>query len=1161
MKLKINHPAPSDRESSGPRYWRSLDELAATPAFQGWVEKEFPAGASFLEGNDRRNFLKIMAASFGLAGVGLAGCRQQTRHLLPYSKQTDRVVPGVPVFFASSMPGADESIPVIVETHDARPTKIEGNPSYKAYSGATNVHTQSSVLDLYDPDRAQYSSGANGAPISPAQVMDVLKKLGSTYAATGGEGLYFVADRSISPTRARIVRKIQARFPKAVWAEYEAVDNANPERAATAVLGRTVRPLYHFDKATRVLSLDSDFLHTEPGHLGYSRGFAQSRRIKNGTDADPEKMIRLYAVESNFSLTGANADHRLRLPTSYIWSATALLAAEILSQSGSGASQQAIDALREMGKAASANAKWIAECAKDLVAHRGKSAIVAGAQLPVEVHQLVLLLNSALGAIGSTLTLAALPERPAASTLADVAKALDAGSVKTLFILNGNPVYNASGDLGFAGKLAKFKAAKGEVIRYGYHGRKADETSQQADTFIAGLHYLESWGDGLTWDGFHVPVQPMIQPLFEGFGEIDVLAILSGDSTTDAYAYVHDTFSSLNPGKSFEEWLAIGVTGAGYAASSATVSFSGLSTLVAATAKIETPVVDETHLEVRFVPGITGDGRFANNGWLQECPDPMTKLTWDNAIFVSPKLAKQKFPELLPGGTTMSKGPLGLLSPQARKNDNDFVTGREIARIAEITVNGQTIKGPVSILPGLADYTVVIPLGYGRKVAGNVGLHVGFDAYPLTKFAGTLSCSAAGATMRLVDDTYRLANVQEHWSMEGRAIIREASVDDYKAHPEFVKAMDVEAHSPPIYGKDRNMSPQQKATDIPRGNSLYNTHPNSVPAPNVPVWNTPEGLKDFPTPQQWGMSIDLNTCLGCTACLVACQAENNIPIVGKDQVMRGREMHWIRLDRYFASGPVKSADGKDVYTAADELPEDPQVTFQSVACQHCELAPCENVCPFMATLHDDSGLNTMAYNRCVGTKYCANNCPYKVRRFNFFDWNKREIGQFYRGPLGENYYDTDASQLTQMQKNPDVSVRMRGVMEKCTYCVQRIEAAKINQRVKARDSGDTKVPDGTIQPACAQACPTESIVFGDVSDANSAVSIAKSSDRNYAVLGYLNVRPRTTYLAKIRNPNPAMPDYAAQPLSRQEYESRYGHKEPGAAEKSADKTPAGATKS
>ncbi len=1153
MKLKFNHPAPSARELSGPRYWRSLDELSATPAFKDWLEKEFPAGASILESNERRGFLKIMAASFGLAGLGMAGCRQQTRHLLPYSKQPDRVIPGVPVFYTSSLPGADEHLPLIVETHDARPTKIEGNPSYAATGGATNVHAQSSILDLYDPDRAQRSSTADGVPLSPAQVSDVLTKLARDYGANGGAGLYFLADRSNSPTRAVLVKKLLAQFPKATWAEYEAIDQANPERAAEALTGRPARPIYNFAKATRVLALDSDFLHGEPGHLANAKGFAKARRIQNGTDADPEKMIRLYSVESNFTLTGANADHRLRLATAAIPALADLLTVEILTQINGGTNQQATDLLQKTG----VDMKWVTECVKDLVAHAGKAIVIAGPQMPVAVHQAALLMNVALGAIGTTVTLAELPERGAVASLADVAKALDARQVKTLFILNGNPAYNAPGDLAFADKLAKFKDAKGQIIRYGYYGRQADETSALANTFIAGLHYLESWGDGLTWDGFHVPVQPMIMPLFEGVSEIDLLATLAGEAKPDAYGCVHDTFTAMHPGKSFEEWLAVGVAGMGFVKmNSSAIPASRINDVTAAALQATWPVVDADHLEVRFVPGITGDGRFANNGWLQECPDPMSKLTWDNAIFVSPKLAKQKYPELLPGGTTMSKGPLGVLAPQARKNDNDFVTGREIARVAEVTVNGQTIKGPVSILPGLADYTLVIHLGYGRKHAGSVGSYVGFDAFPLVSSTSPMRCSATGATFKLTDDTYRLANVQEHWSMEGRAIIREASVDDYKAHPGFVTEME---DSPPIYGKDQNLSPQDKATNNPRGMSMYEPHPNSVPAPNVAVWNTPEGLKDFPTPQQWGMSIDLNTCLGCTACLVACQAENNIPIVGKDQVMRGREMHWIRLDRYFSSGPVKGANGKDDYTEANELPEDPQVNFQSVACQHCEMAPCENVCPFMATLHDDSGLNVMAYNRCVGTKYCANNCPYKVRRFNFFDWNKREIGEFYKGPLGPDYYDSDASQLTRMQKNPDVSVRMRGVMEKCTYCVQRIEAAKISARVKARDSGDTKVADGALVPACAQACPTDSIVFGDVSDANSAVSKAKASDRNYAVLGYLNIRPRTTYLAKIRNPNPAItgPGESEQPMSRQEYDVRYGPKSDDAPKAAAN----GATKS
>jgi MoCo/4Fe-4S cofactor protein with predicted Tat translocation signal len=1143
MKIKINHPEPSAREAAGPRYWRSLGDLSATPAFKEWVNREFPDGATMLDSSSRRGFLKIMAASIGLAGVGLSGCRQQTRHLLPYSKQPERIIPGVPIFYTSSLPGAEEHVPLIVETHDARPTKIEGNPSYLPYGGSTNVYAQSSVLDLYDADRAQRSSAGDGTALSPAQVMDRLNALAAKYSSSGGAGLYFLADKNTSPTRARIVQRLRARFPQAVWAEYEPLDQANPERAATAyaaadpsLAGRAVRAVYNFAKARRVLALDSDFLHTDPGHLGYARGFADARRLKNGTDADPEKMIRLYTVESNFSLTGANADHRLRCATSHVWGLAALIAAQVFTQLKSDRYAGAIAQLQKMGAGIDADVKWISECAKDLVAHAGSSAVIAGPHLPVGLHQLVLLMNEALGALGATVNLMALPSRPDTASIAQVAQDIDAKKVQTLFILNGNPAYNAPSDLNFADKLK----AVPEVIRHGYYGRSADDTSVLAGTFIAGLHYLESWGDGLTWDGVHVPVQPMIFPLFEGFGELDVLGQLAGDANPDAYAYVRDTFTTTHPHASFDEWLAIGVAGAGFAAVSASVPDSAVAALLAAD-QFTSPTVDENNLEARFIPGAGWDGRYANNGWLQECPDPMSKLTWGNAIFVSPRLGKQL--GLWP------KVPLMAEVGQAVMNANTFEDSREKSRIAEVTVNGQTIRGPVSILPGLANWTLVLPVGYGRRKVGHVGEGVGFSAYPLIKSSGTMTGSVVGAKITLTDDGEDLANVQEHWSMEGRALIRESNVTEYQAHPDFVKDMGVESHSPPIYGPAKDWSEQDKVTQIPRGEEIYQTHPNNVPAPNYPVWNTPEGLAAFPTPQQWGMSIDLNTCLGCTACIVACQAENNIPVVGKDQVMRGREMHWIRLDRYFSTGP-----GPNGQKPTEELPEDPQVSFQSMACQQCELAPCENVCPFMATLHDDQGLNVMAYNRCAGTKYCANNCPYKVRRFNFFDWNKREVGKFYQGPLGPDYYDTDASQLTRMQKNPDVTIRMRGVMEKCTYCVQRIESAKINQRIKAQDTANIKVPDGTIQPACAQACPTNSIVFGDVSDAASAVSEAKNLDRNYAVLGYLDTRPRTTYLAKIRNPNPAMPDFAAQPLSRLEYEMRYGRKTEGDATAAPVKT-------
>jgi molybdopterin-containing oxidoreductase family iron-sulfur binding subunit len=1118
MKLKFHHPEPSARELTGPRYWRSLDNLAATPAFKEWVVREFPAGASELEGVNRRHFLKIMAASFGLAGVGLSGCRQQTLHLLPYSKQPERMIPGVPIFYASSQPGPEENLPLIVETHDARPTKIEGNPSHAATGGATDIFAQASVLDLYDPDRAQRSSGADGQPMSPDNVTDKLSQLVAAFSPMRGSGLYFLSSRSTSPARARVVDKIRQKYPLAVWAEYEAIDQSNPERTASAWFETPARPMYDFAKAKRVLSLDSDFLQTEPGHLANARGFARARSVE--AEADMESMNRLYIVESHYSLTGANADHRLRCATAQVPAVAALLAAELFTQAPLPSRQDEVMAvLKKLGAGATVDPKWVSACVKDLLAHKGAAAVIAGSQLPVELHQLVTLMNVALGAVGQTVTYRALPDRAPAASIADVAEAIDAKKVQTLVILNGNPAYNAPGDLNFAAKLKTVP-----VIRYGYYGRQADETSALAGTFIAGLHYLESWGDGLTWDGRHVPVQPMIEPLFEGLGELDVLGMLAGDPNADAFKYVQDTFTAMHPGKSFDEWLAVGVAGDEAPAVSRDDVGIRADALTAWTYQV--PEVSEKSLEVRFIPGAGWDGRYTNNGWLQECPDPMTKLTWDNAILVSPKLGKLL--GVAPEPVLMNK--LG----QTAMDANTFVKSVEQAQIGEITVKGRTIRGPVSILPGLANWTLVVALGYGRKLAGGVGQDVGFSASPLVSSAGAMACSVTGAVLKILPDVYQLANTQEHWSMEGRELVREANVTEFHEKPDFARELGLEAHAPPIYGPAKVLSPQEKAVEIPRGQMLYQTQPNNEPQPNYPAWNTPEGRADYPTPQQWGMSIDLNTCLGCNACVVACQAENNIPIVGKDQVRRGREMQWIRLDRYFASGP-----GPDGNEQTMEIPEDPQVAFQSIACMQCELAPCEVVCPFAATVHDDQGLNTMAYNRCVGTKYCANNCPYKVRRFNFFDWNKREIGHFNEGPLGPDYYATEASQLTRMQKNPDVTIRMRGVMEKCTYCVQRIEEAKINQRVKAQGTGNIKVPDGTIKTACQQVCPTQAIQFGDVSDAKSAVSIAKASPRNYAVLGYLNTRPRTTYLAKIRNPNPEMPDYQSQPLTREEEGARY----------------------
>lgn len=1075
MKRKFDH-APAAPGLNGPKYWRSLDELADTPGFREHLAREFPEGASELNGVDRRQFMKLMAASFALGGLGLAGCRRPEAHILPYGKSVEYTVPGLPLYFATAMPLRKSAIPLLAETHQGRPTKLEGNPSYLPHGGASSLLAQASVLDLYDPERATaHTSG--GKVITPAAVNAILAGINSTYAGSG-EGLAFLADESASPTRARLVTKLKQLYPRAVWAEYEPVQDEPPVAAAQAAFGRNVKPVYRFAQAKRILSLDADFFHAEAGSLYYARDFAKGRRVNKPTD----EMNRLYVVESGFSLTGSMADHRLRLASQDILSLAAAIANKV---HGAGFEPFALE------NKLSVNPQWIEQCAKDLMAHPGESLVVAGAHQPEYVHMVAYAINAKLGNLGKTVDFVEFTPS-GASTIQALATAIKAGAVKTLVVLGGNPAYNAPADLDFAALLKSVPT----VIRHGYY---ADETSALAGTHIAGTHYLESWGDARTVDGTIVPIQPMIMPLFNGMSEVELLARVTGEANADAYAEVFVTHGGDK--KVFEKFLHDGLLeGSAYKKVAVTLgnlnfSFANRPSFTA---------LSKDNLEIRFATDHKmDDGRFANNGWLQECPDPMTKISWDNAILVSPRLAKEL--GIVPGGSLLQV---------ARKEEAEFVQGKENARVFEVTVNDRKVSGPVHIQPGLANYTIVLPLGYGRGQSGHIGTGTGFNAYAVRTSAGM--GFVTGAKLTDTGRRMKLANTQEHWSMEGRDIVREANHAEFKANPKFVDGIGMESHTPPVLGKDAGKDAAFIATTTPRGNSLYET-------------------PDLTGTHQWGMSIDLNTCIGCNACIVACQAENNIPIVGKDQVMRGREMQWIRLDRYYSDGNADAeafgAEGNKV------LPEDPQVSMQPMTCQHCELAPCETVCPVNATVHDDEGLNLMAYNRCIGTRYCANNCPYKVRRFNFFDFNKRATDALYMGPLG---HQSEMPELVKMVKNPDVTVRMRGVMEKCTYCTQRIQQAKIAQKRKAGASGDVVIPDGTVRTACQQVCPVDSIVFGDIKDANSAVSLAKAQDRDYAVLGYLNIRPRTTYLGKLRNPNPHMPDYAALPLSRVEYNKKNG---------------------
>ncbi len=1107
MKRKP-HPLHDDSASgaqpTGRTYWRSLDELADSPGFKEHLAREFPEGSSTLEGVDRREFFKLMAASFALGGVGLvAGCRRPEANVLPYGKSVEMVIPGLPLYFATAMPLRRAAIPVIAETHQGRPTKLEGNPTYKPYGGATNALVQASVLDLYDPDRATTHT-IDGNAVAPAALHDKLAAVGKAYAGAQGRGLAFLAEESSSPTRAALVRQLREKYPHALWAEYEPASDDLPAAVVREVFGRNVRPVYRFDKARRILSLDADFLHTGPDAIRHARDFAKGRRVLDRHD----DMNRLYMAESGFSLTGGMADHRLRLAGSQMTALAAALLEKIAGNAGRAELAAPAGKLDFKDRE-----KWLSACAADLLAHKGQCLVVAGAHLPPAAHALVHALNDALGNIGGTVGFVEPDDTRdlPALNLGTLATAIRTGVVRTLVILGGNPAYNAPADLDWPA----LQKSVPEVIRHGYYEDETSAVESKSVTRIAAAHYLESWGDARTADGTIVPVQPMILPLFGGLTGIEVLARILGSDTNDPCTLVHRTITALAPDgadkdKFFRKFLHDGLLEG--------TAWPVVSVAARPSAPLESAppsALSAQNLEVRFVADSkVDDGRFANNGWLQECPEAMTKIAWDNAILISPRLAKE-----------LGIYPAGANLQVARVEEADFKIGKENARLAELTLNGRAITGPLHIQPGLADYTVIVPLGYGRTRSGRVGTGVGFNAYPLR--AGDTPHFATGGALRLTGKRVLLANTQEHWSMEGRDLVREANHDEFQKNPSFVTGIGMESHAPPVYGEgstpadDAKLTPArraqisaERARQIPRGGSLYTT-------------------PKFTGEHQWGMVIDLNVCMGCTACVIACQAENNIPIVGREQVLRGREMHWIRLDRYYSDGRADAAAFGGGGNRS--LPEDPQVSLQPVGCQQCELAPCETVCPVNATVHDEEGLNAMAYNRCIGTRYCANNCPYKVRRFNFFDWNKRATDALYMGPLG---HQKEMPELLKMVKNPDVTVRMRGVMEKCTYCVQRIQQAKIAQKMKARDTGDVKVPDGTIKVACQQSCAVGAITFGDISDPHSAVSQARARDQNYSLLGYLNIRPRTTYLGRLRNPNPAMPDYIPLPFSRIEYDNK-----------------------
>ena len=983
-------------------YWRSLGQIDDSPEFRSALDREFlQEGPSELpDGITRRDMMMLLGASLSLAG--LAGCRRPVEEIVPYVTGPEHLVPGIPRSYATTMPFRRSAYGVIVESHEGRPTKIEGNPSHPSTLGASSTLLQASVLNLYDPDRSK-SVGQKGTQKSWNDFVTAWGPLSQAHAADGGAGLAVLSESFSSPTLARLASELRARYPKVQWATYDAVSDESRLAGVRSATGRDLDLMLRLDRAAVILALDADPLLTDPEMLRHVRGFAEGRRA----GATGGAMNRLYAVEAVYSVTGAMADHRLRLESRQIAPFLAALAARL-----------AVPGAATLGDTGvpSVDPRWIDALAKDLLANRGKGLVVAGERQPAAVHAAVCALNTFLGNTGVTVGYyetrdAALPS---VSSLASLVSAMTSGTVQTLVVLGGNPVFDAPADLDFAAAMAK-------VAHTIALGHTVDETSSRAEWHIPRAHYLESWGDARAVGGPVSVIQPLILPLFGGRTPVELLGLMVGDKDRPGYDIVRETWNTiLGEGEFDRKWNRVLHDGLLAGSELPEVVPDLTAQPLAELARLVGGA--SSGMEIVFVASSSlHDGRFANDGWLQELPDPLTKLTWDNPALVSPTTA-----------------------------ETSGLAGGDMVRLEYA---GRSLELPVFVLPGMADGVVALTLGYGRQRAGRIGNGVGFDTF--TVRGSRAPGFDSGVSLTRLGSTYPLSATQIHGSMEGRPLIRESTLTELRSELASSTAPAEEAHA----GEASPLGVYPAETPH---FSLFKEHTYS------------QG-------HQWGMTIDLNSCIGCNACMTACQSENNVPVVGKDQVARGREMHWIRLDRYFSGDPSGS----------------PEVVFQPVPCMHCEDAPCEQVCPVAATVHDAEGLNVMVYNRCIGTRYCSNNCPYKVRRFNFFN------------------FTNDTPDILKLAMNPDVTVRARGVMEKCTYCTQRINRVKIDAKLAGRE-----VRDGDVKTACQQACPASAIEFGDIRDQSSRVAKAKADPRNYALLDDLNTKPRTTYLAKVRNPNP-----------------------------------------
>jgi molybdopterin-containing oxidoreductase family iron-sulfur binding subunit len=978
------------------RYWRTVDAALARPEQRAALAREFPELADLPPtALGRRDFVRLLGASLALAGLN--GCVRRPRDpILPYVGHPAVSDPTATRHYATSMTLDGYATGLLVESHTGRPTKIEGNPDHPASLGAAGVFEQASLLGLYDPHRARTVRAAgrrsSWAALQTALAEEPLRR------ATGarGAGLHLLLEPTASPLMLGLLARVRERYPdcRVHWDAPLVGDGMR--QGTAAVFGRALQPVYDFTAADVILALDADFLGPVPFGLRYAHDFATRRRIASAMDG----MSRLYVIETAPSITGGIADHRLRARPSEIPALMAAIAGRVAGLS------PGIDAIGGTRDA------WVLAVASDLVAHRGRCAVVAGEHQPAAVHGLAHLLNLSLDGVGRTVRYIE-PPLPAAEPdagLVPLADALRAREVGWLIMLEGNPVYTAPVDLELASRLAHLPTTL-------YLGLHRNETARACRWFVPARHYLESWGDGQAWDGTASLVQPLVEPLFDGHGAVELLAVLAGDSRAPLELLRADWEPRLGArrgaggGSNWSAVLQRGVVPASTAPGITPRPVSG------AFDRLRRELGDLTHseagaLEIVLVPDRSvHDGRFANNPWLQELPDPITKLTWGNAALLGPREAARR--------------------------------GVESGQMLEITAGGRRLTIPALIVPGHADGSITIAVGYGRRAAGHgegveaVAADIGANAYALRTVADGFA--PRGLSVRPLAERTELAVTQTHWEMEGRPIALHATLEQFKRHP--------------------IIAPRERGRPL----ALYQ----------------PERDQGQP---QWAMAIDLSACTGCSACVVACQAENNVPVVGRRGVQQSREMHWLRIDRYHAG----TAD-------------DPVMLSQPMLCQHCERAPCEYVCPVAATVHSPDGLNEMVYNRCVGTRFCSNNCPYKVRRFNWFDYN------------------AEVSETERLAKNPDVTVRARGVMEKCTFCVQRIREAEIAARVDGRP-----LETGEVRTACQQACPTQAIVFGSLTDADDPVGALRDQPRAYSVLHELGTEPRVRYLARITNPNPTL---------------------------------------